>query len=100
MKNEPSDGRTRNGEGQKGTIDERKKKTLTSCTSYHTLCGVGYVIQGDVCPHVSTHLCLEGHSERCWVGQDDISVCPLVAMLSSGCPHQQTYTAGSDGVDL
>lgn len=43
-------------------------KRLGSCWSFRrTLCSVGDVIQGDVCPHVSTHLHLEGHSERCWV---------------------------------
>lgn len=69
-------------------------------TSNHTLFRVGDVIQGDVRPHVPAHLRLEGHFEGGCVGEDDISVRPLAAMVSSDCPHQQTGAAGSNGVDL
>lgn len=79
---------------------KRDSRQNIGLTSNHTLCGVRDVIQGDVCPHVSTHLCLEAHSERCRVGQYDICVCPLVTMVSSGCPHQQTGATGSNSVDL
>lgn len=79
---------------------KRLKTKRENFTFHHTLCSVGDVIQGDVRPHVSTRFCLEGHSERCRVGQDDISVCPLVTMVSSGCPHQQTGATGPNSVDL
>ena len=74
----------------------QKRRNFTS----HTLRGVGDVIQGDVRPHVAARLCLEGHSERCRVRQDDISICPLVTVVSSGCPHQQTGATRSNSVDL
>lgn len=61
---------------------------------------VGDVVQGDVRPHVSAHFSLEGHPEGRRVGQDDIGVGPLVAVVTSGCPHQEAGAAGSGGVDL
>lgn len=84
----------------KKTSEKKEKLYFLHFTFCHTLCSVGDVIQGDVGPHISPRLCLEGHSERCWVGQDDISVCPLVTMVSSGCPHQQTGATRSNRVDL
>lgn len=69
-------------------------------TSNHTLVRVGDVVQGDVRPHVPAHLRLEGHSEGGRVGEDDISVRPLAATVSSDCPHQQAGAAGPNGVDL
>lgn len=95
--------------GQKmGKIEEPSKSQSTKrdrrpnfgITFHHTLCTVGDVIQGDVRPHVSAHLSLEGHPERWRVGQDDISVHPLATMVSCGCPHQQSSATGPDGVDL
>lgn len=79
---------------------QRERKHFNGFTSTHTFCSVGNVIQCDVCPYVPTHLRLEGHSERGWVGQDDISVCPLLAVVPSGRPHQQTGTTGSNGINL
>ncbi len=106
MKNEHSAERTGNEEKNRNQMEaqykgkKRLKTRRKNFTFYHTLCGVGDVIQGDVRPRVSTRLRLERHSERCRVGQDDISVCPLVTMVSSGGPHQQTGAAGPDSVDL
>lgn len=89
-----------NKEPNGSTRTKRDHRQNFGFTSHHTLRSVGDVIQGDVCPHVSTHLCLEGHSERRWVGQDDICVRPLATMVSRGCPHQQTGATGSNSVDL
>lgn len=69
-------------------------------TSSHALWSEGDVIQGDVGPHVSTHLSLEDHPERCRVGQDDICVHPLVTVVSCCCPHLQFGPIGSDSEDL
>lgn len=108
VKNEQSAGRAGNEEKKtksnwkcKGkTTTEKKRKQSNSFTSDHTLSGVRDVVQGDVCPYVSTHFCLEGHPEGCWVRQDDIRICPLVAVVSNGCPHQETGTTGTGSVDL
>lgn len=93
-------GARRIGNKEKLNRRAKKAKNFQVFTSNYTLCSVGNVIQGDVCPHVSTHLGLKGHSEGYRAGHDDISVCPLSAMVSSGCPHQQTGTAGSNSKDL
>lgn len=69
-------------------------------TSSPALWSEGDVIQGDVGPHVSAHLTLEGHPERCRVGQDDICVRPLVTVVSCCCPHLQFVPIGSDSEDL
>lgn len=83
---------------QRQTRDKKRKEIpFTFCSA---LCGVGDVVQGDVRPHVSAGLRLEGHSERSRVGQDDIGVFPLVAVVPSGCPHQQTGATGSNSEDL
>lgn len=70
------------------------------CTSCRALWSEGDVIQGDVGPHVSAHLALKGHPERCRVGQDDTGVRPLVTVISSCCPHLQFSPIGSNSVDL
>lgn len=99
------------GEGENGWKWKDKKWTQetklngrtreeTQPTSSHTFWRVGDVIQCHVCPYVSTHLRLEGHSKRRWVGQDNVSVPPPLAMVSSGCPHQQTGTTGSNRINL
>lgn len=79
---------------------ERDGRLNFGFTSRHTLRRERDVVQGDICPHVSAYFCLEGHSERSGVGQDDICVRPLVTMVSCGCPHQQTGATGSNSIDL
>lgn len=94
------EGQEQSGSARAKRDHREKEKNFNGFTSGHTFCSVGDIIQCNVCPHVSTHLRLEGHSERCWVGQDDISVCPLLPMVSSGRPHQQTGTTGSNRINL
>lgn len=92
--------KTWNKETNGSTGRERDRRLNFGFTSRHTLRCVRDVVQGDIRPHIPAYFCLEGHSERSWVGQDHICVCPLVTMVSCRCPHQQTGATGSNSVDL
>ena len=79
------------------TSEEVNICEMTSCCA---LCGEREVVQSDVRPHVPPHLRLERDCELCWVGEDNVSVAPLVSMVTSSRPHQQTGATGTRSEDL